>query len=62
MTIWIIPEFDREGRAVCQFWHQGGIHSETPTDKKNEKNESPPLRPLSFLKGRNEGANKVPRN
>ena len=20
MTIWIMPEFDREGRAVCQFW------------------------------------------
>ena len=49
MTIWIIPEFDREGRAVCQFWHQGGIHSETPTDKKNEKNESPPpSAPLLF--------------
>ena len=24
MTIWIIPESDREGRAVCQVWLQGG--------------------------------------
>ena len=34
MTISNIPEFDREGRAVCQFWLQGGIHNETPTDKR----------------------------
>ena len=33
MTIWIMPEFDREGRAVCQFWLQGGKHNVTPTDK-----------------------------
>ena len=24
MTLWIMPEFDREMRAVCQFWLQGG--------------------------------------
>ena len=24
ITLWIIPEFDREGGAVCQFWLQGG--------------------------------------
>ena len=24
ITLWIMPEFDREGRAVCQFWLQGG--------------------------------------
>ena len=33
MTYWIKPEFDREGRAVCQFWLQGGKNNETPTDK-----------------------------
>ena len=42
-----MPEFDREGRTVCQFWLQGGKHNETPTDK----NESfmaleSPWRPL----------------
>ena len=35
MTLWIMPEFDREGRAVCQFWLQGGKHNVTPTDKKS---------------------------
>ena len=39
MTIWIMPEFDREGRAVCQFWLQGGKHHATPTDK-NPSDES----------------------
>ena len=34
ITLWIMPEFDREGRAVCQFWLQGGKHNETPTDKR----------------------------
>ena len=34
MTFWIMPEFDREGRAVCQFWLQGGKHNVTLTDKK----------------------------
>ena len=33
MTLWIMPEFDKEGRAVCQFWLQGGKHNVTPTDK-----------------------------
>ena len=28
-----MPEFDRIGRAVCQFWLQGGKHNEIPTDK-----------------------------
>ena len=35
MTLWIMPEFDREGRAVRQFWLQGGKHNVTPTDKKS---------------------------
>ena len=39
MTVWIMPEFDREGRAVCQFWLQGGKHNVTPTDK-NPSDES----------------------
>ena len=34
MTIFNMPEFDREGWAVCLFWLQGGKHNETPTDKK----------------------------
>ena len=29
----IIPESDRKGRAVCQFWLPGGKHNATPTDK-----------------------------
>ena len=62
MTIWIIPESDREGRAVCQIWLQGGIHNETPTDKKTRLDESPPGGPLAppLRKVRSEGANKVP--
>ena len=39
MTFWIMPEFDREGRAVCQFWLQGSKHNVTPTDK-NPSDES----------------------
>ena len=34
-----MPEFDRDGRAVCQFWLQGGKHNVTPTDK-NPSDES----------------------
>ena len=34
MTIGIMPESDRKGRAVCQSWLQGGKHNVTPTDKK----------------------------
>ena len=41
MTIGIMPESDREGRAVCQFWLQGGKHNVTPTDK-NPSDESHP--------------------
>ena len=33
MTIGIIPESDRKGRAVCQSWLPGGKHNVTPTDK-----------------------------
>ena len=42
MTIWIIPELDREGRAVCHFWLQGGLRNETPTDKKKNSSEREP--------------------
>ena len=54
MTLWIMPESDREGRAVCQFWLQGGKHNETPTDK-NESfmalgNLGPPTPPPPPLK------------
>ena len=33
MTIGIIPESDRKGRAVCQSWLPGSNHNVTPTDK-----------------------------
>ena len=33
MTVGIIPESDREGRAVCPSWLQGDKHNVTPTDK-----------------------------
>ena len=66
MTFGIIPESDSKGRAVCQFWLQGGKHNVTPTDKKKlPSGEShlgdlltpPPFswegrRPLSFPKER----------
>ena len=56
MTIGIIPESDIKGRAVCQFWLQGGKHNVTPTDK-NPSDESHPrdlliYRPPPFLEGR----------
>ena len=61
MTVGIIPESDSKGRAVCQFWLQGGKHNVTPTDKITYRRESPgglldpPFflgrkRPLSFPK------------
>ena len=40
MTFGIIPESDSKGRAVCQFWLQGGKHNVTPTDKKLPSGES----------------------
>ena len=61
MTTGIMPESDREGRAVRQFWLQGGKHNVTPTDK-NPSDESHPgdlLTPLPPL--RKEGDHKVPR-
>ena len=59
MTTGIMPESDRKGRAVCQFWLQGGKHNVTPTDK-NPSDESHPgdlLTPSLFWKG---GDYKVP--
>ena len=60
MTIWIIPESDREGRAVCQIWLQVGIHNETTRDKRNSSRRKPlgDLQYPPFQKGRSEG--KVP--
>ena len=40
MTVGIIPETDRKGRAVCQSWLQGDKHNVTPTDK-NPSDENP---------------------
>ena len=47
MTVGIIPESDRKGRAVCQSWLQGDKHSVTPTDK-NPSDESHPGDLLSY--------------
>ena len=60
MTLRIMPESNREGRAVCQIWLQGGKHNVTPTDK-NRSDESHPgdlLTPPPLRKGRDY---KVPR-
>ena len=40
MTVGIIPESDRKGRAVCQSWLPGGKHNVTPTDKRIPSDES----------------------
>ena len=47
-----MPEFDREGWAVCQFCLQGGKLNEAPTEKKTHPYESPlgDLRTLPFLR------------
>ena len=54
MTVGIIPESDREGRAVCQSWLPGGKHNVTPTDRRSVRRESPwgPPDPPFFRKGR----------
>ena len=59
MTVGIISESDSKGRAVCQFWLQGGKHNVTPTDKITYRRESPwgPLDPPFFGK---EGDHQVP--
>ena len=62
MTFGIIPESDSKGRAVCQFWLQGGKHNVTPTDKKKKKKKLPSgeshlgdlLTPPPFFLGRKE--------
>ena len=58
MTIWIMPEFDREGLAVCLFWLQGSKHDETPTGKKSRLFKPHGL----FLKERKEGLTGSPNN
>ena len=50
MTVGIIPESDRKGRAVCQSWLQGGKHNVTLTDK-NPSGESHPLDLLTYPEG-----------
>ena len=57
MTVGIISESDREGRAVFQSWLPGGKHNVTPTDKNSVRRESPwglPDPPPPFFKGRKE--------
>ena len=62
MTLGIIPESDRKGRAVCQSYLQGGKHNVTPTDKNSVRQESPwgPPDPPPLFLGK-EGDYKVPR-
>ena len=59
MTIGIIPESDRKGRAVCQSWLPGGKHNVTPTDKypSDESHLGDLLTPPFFGK---EGDHQVP--
>ena len=53
MTVGIMPESDRKGRAVCQLWLQGGKHNVTPTDKNlsDESHLGDLLTAPPFLKG-----------
>ena len=54
MTLGIIPESDRKGRAVCQSWLQGGKHNVTPTDKNQPFFTNISVKkPLNFLQGKN---------
>ena len=55
-----MPEFDREGRAVCQFWLQGGKHNETPTDKRTRPSRAPLGTSGDPLLGRKEGTLRFP--
>ena len=59
MTLGIIPESDRKGRAVCQSWLQDGKHNVTPTNKNFRQSSHPGdlLTPLFLGK---EGDYKVP--
>ena len=59
VTIWIMPEFYREGWAVCL---QGGKHNEAPTDKKSHLLEPPwgTFRPPPIFKRAEVGANRFP--
>ena len=52
MTLGIIPESDRKGRAVCQSWLQGGKHNVTPTDKNPSDESHPRGSPPLFREGR----------
>ena len=36
-----MPEFDTEGKAVCQFWLQGSNHNETQTDMRTRLSRVP---------------------
>ena len=61
MTIFIMPEFDREGWAACLFWLQGGKHNDRDSHRqeKTRPNKSPPGEPSDppfSKKRREEGA------
>ena len=57
-----MPEFDREGWAVCLFWLQGGKHNETPTEKKQLVCPWVTFGPPSPFKGNEGGATGSPDN
>ena len=61
MTVGIIPESDRKGRAVCQSWLQGDKHNVTPTDK-NPSDESHPGDLLTYPPKRLQGSLKISLN
>ena len=64
MTIWIMPQFDREVWTVCLFWLQGGKHKQPPTDKKSRLSGLPRgtfRPPPPFLKGRKERLTSYPK-
>ena len=52
MIIRVMPEFDREGRAVCQFWLQGGKHNVTDKNLSDESHPGDLPTPPLFEEGR----------
>ena len=65
MTVGIMPELDREGSSVCQFWLQAPVKQYTIRLQQTRNLpdlESPRDLRTPPSKGMNEGVNKVHRN
>ena len=59
-----MPEFDREGRAVCQFWLQAANTirlSQTRELKRTQESPWGPLDSQTPFKGRKEGSTRFPK-